>query len=277
MPAERTEIRPEEFEFMRGWVQQQSSIALAENKQYLVQIRLEGVARSLGLENIHKVVDALRFGNDRRVSEAVIEAMTTNETSFFRDPSFFENLKEVILPQLIAARRSTRKLSIWCAASSSGQEPYSILMMLRERFPEVASWDIDFLASDLSLEMLERTKEGLYSDFEVRRGLQPGQLERWFKKDGRMWRVREELRDLVRTERIHLGRPLPHMPHFDLVLLRNVLIYFDAAGKEQAIRSIRRVMPSDGWLVLGTSEVLPASGLPFQRGDGKPGWLLEAA
>lgn len=277
MPAERSEIRPDDFAFVRDFVHRQSSIALAENKQYLVQIRLEGVVRALGLTDIHQVVERLRSGRDRKVEEAVIEAMTTNETSFFRDPSFFEHLERVVLPGLVQARRADRKLSIWCAASSSGQEPYSILMLLRERFPETTGWDLTFVASDLSQEMLDRTREGLYSEFEVRRGLEPARLQRWFTQEGRMWRVRSELRDLLDLRRIHLGRPLPSMPRFDLVLMRNVLIYFDAEGKAATIRAARSVLASDGWLVLGTSEVLPESGLPFCRKDGRPGWLLEAA
>jgi chemotaxis protein methyltransferase CheR len=184
----------------------------------------------------------------------VVEAMTTNETSFFRDLSPFLALKECFLPDLIARRASMRCLSIWCGASSSGQEPYSIMLTILEHFPELKDWRIRFLATDISGAMLKRCQEGIYSQLEVNRGLPASLLTKYFSKKGTHWQIDEDIRKRIEFREMNLAGSWPLFPTMDLVVLRNVMIYFDGETKKNILKKIRHILDPQGYLLLGGTE-----------------------
>lgn len=253
-----------DFDYIAQLIHQQAAIVLEPGKEYLAESRLEPVARDHGLASIAELVQRLRTGSvDLR--EAVVDAMTTNETSFFRDSHPFNALREEILPQLIEARRVARTLTIWCAASSSGQEPYSLAMLLREHFPQLQDWQVRILATDISPSMLERTRQGRYSQLEVNRGLPAAMLVKYFERDGMHWVVNHDLRRMVSTQYLNLAERWPVLPPFDLVLLRNVLIYFDIPTKQQILARVRQQLRPDGLLLLGGAETTMNIDPKFER------------
>jgi chemotaxis protein methyltransferase CheR len=243
-----------EFDHIRALVRDRSAIVLDDTKQYLVQTRLVNVLRSAELPSFASLVDELRRRPHGKIADDVVEAMTTNETSFFRDVHPFETLRKVVLPELIAARQPEKRLSIWCAAASSGQEPYTIALVLKEYFPELAGWQVLFRATDISQDMLRRCREGRYSQLEVNRGLPAALLVKYFRQDGAHWQVRDDLRAMIDFQPLNLAAPWPVMPAFDLVFLRNVMIYFDVETKKAILGRVARLLRSDGYLVLGGAE-----------------------
>jgi len=180
--------------------------------------------------------------------------MVTTETSFFRDIHPFETLKKTVLPQLIELRQRQRQLNIWCAASSSGQEPYSIALLLKEYFPELHSWRINLTATDISQEMLQRSRAGRYSQMEVNRGLPTTLLLKWFRQEGASWQLDEQIRSTINFTHLNLARPWPAMPQWDIVFLRNVMIYFDNDVKKSILGQVSQVLCKDGYLLLGGAE-----------------------
>lgn len=247
-------LAQEDFEYLRTLVRQRSAIVLESGKEYLVESRLAPLAREVGVEGIPGLVMLLRTDPRGQISSKVVDAMTTNETSFFRDLNPFEALRLKVIPDLIAARAKERTLNLWCGASSSGQEPYTVLMTLREHFPQLAEWRIRFLATDISKEMLRRSRAGTYSQLEVNRGLPARYLVKYFEQKGAEWQVRKELRDSIEFSELNLAQPFPPMPKLDIVFLRNVLIYFDLATKRDILGRIRANLQPDGYLFLGGSE-----------------------
>ncbi len=243
-----------DFEYIRRLVRDGAAIVLEPGKEYLAESRLVPVARSEGFAGIAELVARLQADPRSLLRRKVIKAMTTNETTFFRDVHPFDALRQHVLPELIAARESTRCITIWCGASSSGQEPYSIAMVLRHHFPVLASWTVKLVATDIARSMLERTREGLYSQLEVNRGLPASMLVKWFVKEGTRWRVKPELRAMVEPVELNLAEPWPSLPPFDVVFMRNVLIYFDVATKQSILQRVRRQLRPDGWLFLGGAE-----------------------
>ena len=244
-----------DFDYVAELVQGQAAIEVGPDKQYLVEQRLSAVARKQELPSISVLISKARADASGRTAKLLVDAMTTNETSFFRDPTVFEFLRADILPELIERNRSTRSLRIWCGAASSGQEPYSIAMMLREYFPEITStWNLRILATDLSPSMLERTKSGSYSRLEVNRGLPASDLVKYFARNGRDWRIDDGIRRSVETREVNLARPLPFGERFDLVLLRNVLIYFSVDTKRTVLERLRGAMAPGAYLFLGATE-----------------------
>ena len=199
------------------------------------------------------MIEKLR-GFDNGLTTEVVEAMVTTETSFFRDMHPFETLRTVVLPQLIEARRARRQLDIWFAASSSGQEPYSVALILKEWFPELSSWRVNLSATDISHEMLERSRAGRYLQVEVNRGLPTRLLLKWFRQEGAFWQLDDRIRNMVTFTPLNLARPWPAMPAWDLVFLRNVMIYFDNEVKKAILARIGRVLGKDGYLLLGGAE-----------------------
>ncbi|MFM8270962.1 MAG: CheR family methyltransferase [Gemmata sp.] len=180
--------------------------------------------------------------------------MVTTETSFFRDAHPFEALRKSVLPELLKARQAEKRLSLWCAASSSGQEPYTVALILREYFPELADWKVTFQATDISQDMLARCRDGSYSQIEVNRGLPAALLVKYFRQEGARWRARDDLRAMIEFTRLNLAAPWPVMPTFDLILMRNVMIYFDVDTKKSILRRLARQLRPDGYLVLGGAE-----------------------
>lgn len=244
-----------DFEFIRELVLADSAIVINPDQEYLVETRLGGLARREGFPNIGGLIAGLRNGNARRLRTRVVEAMTTNETSFFRDFHPFEILKNNILPELIQKRSTTRRLNIWCAACSTGQEPYSLAMLIREQFPALgAGWDVQIHATDIAQEILDRARQGRFSQLEVNRGLPVQYLLKYFTKVGDEWQLKDVIRNAVKYEQMNLTTPWRPMPAFDLVLLRNVLIYFDVAVKRQILGRVRGLLPPHGYLMLGGAE-----------------------
>lgn len=263
-----TSMTAAQFDTLRQILRRESAIALDVGKEYLVESRLAPVARREGFESVGHLVDRLAAGAPLALKTTVIDAMTTNETSFFRDVHPWHALRDTILPQLIEARKATRRLTIWCAACSSGQEPYTLAMVLAESFPEVVqSWDVRIVSTDLSATMVERCRAGRFSQLEVNRGLPAASLSRWFHRDGLQWRVDERLRSLLDVRLGNLAAPasMAGLARLDLVLMRNVLIYFDAATKRAIIDDTRRRLQSDGVLMLGSSEVSLGPDQGFDR------------
>jgi chemotaxis protein methyltransferase CheR len=244
----------QDYEAIRKLLHERSAILLDSNKQYLVESRLAPVLRRLNLDSIGDLIAQLRCQPGSGLSREVVEAMVTTESSFFRDHHPFEALRKVVIPSLINRRRSERRLHIWCAASSHGQEPYSIAILLREHFPELAGWKVSLLASDLSREVLARAREGRYNQIEVNRGLPAALLVKHFEQHGTDWQLKPAIRSMVDFLEINLAQPWPSLPLMDLVLIRNVMIYFDVETKKAILGRLTRLLRPDGYLILGGAE-----------------------
>ncbi|HEY2390837.1 MAG TPA: protein-glutamate O-methyltransferase CheR [Candidatus Angelobacter sp.] len=246
--------RASEFSYLCELVKTSTAISLDSQREYLMEARLATIAQREGFASVSELLNRVRAGGSTQLQWKVVEAMTTNETSFFRDIKPFEALRQVVVPTLMKARQSERKLSIWCAACSSGQEPYTIAMMLREHFTELQNWKVTILATDIATEMLDKSKSGRYTQLEVNRGLPANYLIKYFKKDGVDWQLDESVRKMVDIRRMNLSVAWPLMPPIDLVMLRNVMIYFPVETKKQILKNMRSVLRPDGYLFLGTAE-----------------------
>lgn len=242
------------YEYVREFLRNEAGIVLDSGKDYLIEARLGPVAKAEGHDSIDAFVRALKAARPGEMHRKLVEALTTHETSFFRDFDPFEVLRHKILPDLIAARRSTRELRIWYAASSTGQEPYSVSILMREHFPELATWKITQVATDLSRAVLAKAREGRYSQLEVNRGMPAPLLLKYFKKHGLEWQLNDEIRSMVRFDELNLNATWPRMGPFDMVFIRNVMIYFDVPAKQAILRRIHDLLPSDGYLFLGAVE-----------------------
>ncbi len=243
-----------DFIYVRNLVREQSAIVLDDHKAYLVEARLAPLVRQQGCATIGELLQGLRGHPFNQLHRQVVEAMTTNETSFYRDQHPFEALKRHMIPELMKKRASTRALNIWCCACSSGQDPYSVAMLLREHFPSLVTWDVRILATDLSTEILEKAKAGRFSKMEVNRGLPITLLVKYFENEGLEWHIREVIRQKIKFQPMNLIERWPHLPTMDIIFLRNVLIYFDVETKRKILGQIRQVLRPDGYLFLGTAE-----------------------
>lgn len=244
----------EEYQFIRTFLQQESAILLDDEKQYLVESRLQPLARREGLASVGELVFKLRANKTGVLRQKVVEAMTTHETSFFRDIRPFEALRLAVLPKLIADRTSARELRIWCMACSTGQEPYTVALLLRENFPELQTWKVKILATDLSTQVLEKAKAGIFNQLEVNRGLPAPMLMKYFQRQGMNWQVNDSIRQMIDFQPMNLIEQWPLMPPMDIVLLRNVLIYFDIETKKTILSRVRQRLRPDGYLFLGGAE-----------------------
>ncbi len=245
-----------EFRFISELVRDRSAIVLEPGKEYLAEARLMPLARREGLSRVGDLVTRLKREKDGPLHRRVVEAMTTNETSFFRDQAPFAALREVVLPALIEKRRQRRRLRIWSAAASTGQEAYSIAMVLAESFArELAGWDVRIIGTDLNAEVLERAREGSYSQLEVNRGLPAAMLVKYFERAGMSWRIGSALRERVEFRELNLAERWPaSLELFDVIFMRNVLIYFDIPTKRTILGQVRRTLAPDGVLFLGAAE-----------------------
>ena len=258
-------ISPVDYDFIANLLRDQCALVLDPGKDYLINSRLSPIAQRHGLTSIDHLVRRLRDTSDSSLVSDVVEAMVTTETSFFRDVHPFETLKKIVLPKLIELRRPQRQLNIWCAASSSGQEPYSIAMLLKEYFPDLAGWQINLTATDISHEMLQRSRAGRYSQLEVNRGLPTNLLLKWFRQEGGVWEIDEQIRRMMTFKPMNLAQPWPAMPLWDLIFLRNVMIYFDNDVKKSILGRVSRSLGDDGYLVLGGAETTFGLDNSFQR------------
>jgi len=248
-------MTPVEFDFLRKLLKDRSGLVLTGDKQYLVESRLMPIARKAGLSRLGELVQRLKGGPETLVVD-VVEAMTTNESFFFRDKSPFDLFRDVAMPAMLAARAAQRQIRIWCAAASTGQEPYSLAMCLQEMGQRIAGWRIELLATDLSTEVLEKAKAGQYSQFEVQRGLPIGLLVKYFTQVGELWEIAPHIRSMVQYRPLNLLNDFSHLGTFDLVFCRNVLIYFDQETKVDVLDRIARILQPDGYLVLGAAETV---------------------
>ncbi|MEV6629846.1 protein-glutamate O-methyltransferase CheR [Actinoplanes sp. NPDC051470] len=241
-----------DFSYVSTLVRREASIVLAPGKEYLVEARLIPVARAVGAAGVAEFLSDLQRRPDKANERLVVDALTTNETSWFRDREPFTALTDVVLPDLVKSRGAQRKLRVWSAASSSGQEAYSLAITMQEHLPP--GWSFEIVGSDISTEMVKRAETAEYSQVEVNRGLPAAQLVQYFERAGAHWRVMPALRRNISFKLMNLTAPLPPMPPFDVIFLRNVLIYFDVATKKNVLRNVARLLRPDGWLFLGAAE-----------------------
>lgn len=249
-------MTPFDYDYLRRLLKERSGLVLSTDKEYLVESRLLPVARKRGISSLSELVSKLKApGADALVVE-VVEAMTTNETFFLRDKVPFDHFRETIMPALITARENRKRIRIWCAAASTGQEPYSLAMCLKEMGPRLAGWRIEMIATDLSNEVLDKARAGIYSQFEVQRGLPIQMLLKYFTQTGETWQISTEIRSMVQYRMLNLLEDFSSLGTFDLVFCRNVLIYFDQQAKTNVLERIRRMIEPDGFLVLGAAETV---------------------
>jgi chemotaxis protein methyltransferase CheR len=250
-------VTPQDYEYLRKLLKERSGLDLSADKQYLVESRLLPVARRSGLGGLGELVQRLRDPSAERLAVEVVEAMTTNESFFFRDKIPFQHFDDTMMPALLATRAQQRRIRIWCSAASTGQEPYSLAMSLKELGDHRTSgWRIEIVATDLSNEVLEKAKAGIYSQFEVQRGLPIAFLVKYFTQIGDTWQIAPEIRAMVQFRPLNLLADFSHLGTFDIVFCRNVLIYFDQQTKTAVLDRIAHVLDRDGYLVLGAAETV---------------------
>jgi chemotaxis protein methyltransferase CheR len=245
-----------DYEYLRKLLRERSGLVLSADKQYLVESRLLPITRRAGLAGLAELVQRLRNPNSEALAAQVVEAMTTNESFFFRDKIPFEHFRDTIMPELIATRASRRRIRIWCAAASTGQEPYSLAMSLKEMGDRISGWRIEIIATDISNEVLERARSGIYSQFEVQRGLPIALLLKYFTQISDNWQIAPSIRAMVHFRPLNLIGDFAHLGVFDVVFCRNVLLYFDQETKSRVLDRVARVMDRDGYLVLGAAETV---------------------
>lgn len=243
-----------DFDALRRFLQQFSGLSLEADKAYLAESRLSPIIQRLGIPGLGELVR--RLHGDPDLAHEVVDAMMTNETFFFRDRAPFDAFRKFILTQLIERRRGQRQIRIWCCACSSGQEPYSLAMILDEEAQRLAGWHVEILATDLSRGVLASAREGVYSQFEVQRGLPIAQLLRYFQQEGDRWRINEHLRSRVRFEELNLLTDFRDIGQFDVIFCRNVLIYFDLATKKSVLDRLAKALAPDGYFVMGAAETV---------------------
>jgi chemotaxis protein methyltransferase CheR len=249
-------VTPVDYDFLRKLLRERSGLVLSGDKEYLVESRLLPVARKASLSNLGELVSKLRGPGAEQLIIEVVEAMTTNESFFFRDKIPFDHFREGVLPQLVKSRASRRHIRIWCAAASTGQEPYSLAMIIREMAAHFAGWRIEIVATDLSNEVLEKAKAGVYSQFEVQRGLPIQMLVKYFTQNGETWQISSDIRAMVRYRPLNLLHDFASLGPFDVIFCRNVLIYFDQQTKIGVLERCARILEPDGYLVLGAAETV---------------------
>ena len=249
-------MTPADYDFLRKSLKERSGLVLSADKQYLVESRLLPVARKTGIGSLGELVAMLKAGQHASLMTEVVEAMTTNESFFFRDKTPFEHFRRTVMPALLAARSNSKTIRIWCAAASTGQEPYSLAMCLKEIERDIAGWRIELVATDLSTEVLEKARAGVYTQFEVQRGLPIQLLIKHFTQVGELWQIAPELRAMVRYRQLNLLADFSPLGMFDLIFCRNVLIYFDQDTKIDVLNRLARVTAGDGYLILGAAETV---------------------
>jgi len=270
-------VKPDDFNLFSTIVKQRSGLVLTPEKAYLLESRLMPVVRKYNLKSLEDMADNIRSKRDEWMLRDIAEAMTTNESFFFRDTKPFTAFQNIILPQLLASRATKKQLRIWSAAASSGQEAYSIAMICAEEAAKLAGWKIESVGTDLSREMIERAKAGIYSQFEVQRGLAITLFMKYFTQLGNdKWQIKESLRQMVQFKEANLLQDLGPMGTFDVVFCRNVLIYFDAPTKTRVLDTIGNIMAADGTLILGGAETVIGVTEKFKPHEGQQGLYVRA-
>jgi chemotaxis protein methyltransferase CheR len=252
-----------EFQFVSSLVRREASIVLEPGKEYLVEARLLPLARKAGLASVTEFLLRAQSPSGRTDRDAIVDALTTNETSWFRDREPFSAMTDLVIPNLVKSRGPSRSMRVWSAASSSGQEAYTLAILLKENLPP--GWTYEILGTDISTEMLAKAERGRYSQLEVNRGLPAPLLVKHFTRSGPEWEVAAPIKKSVSFKRLNLAAPFPPMPTFDVVFLRNVLIYFDVETKRGVLKRIRNLLKPDGWLFLGAAETTMGIDDGFER------------
>jgi chemotaxis protein methyltransferase CheR len=264
------------FDSLCAYLRKTSGLVLDPEKRYLVESRVTPVMKRAGLSELGQLVQVLEQGRMPRLAEEVVQAMTINETYFFRDRYPFDALRQ-ILPKLVIARAAQKTIRIWSAAASTGQEPYSIAMIMHDFAPCMANWRGEILATDLSQAALDRAQQARYSQFEVQRGLAPEQVKRYFRPAGDMFQLRDEIKARVQFKPFNLLSPYDGFGQFDLIFCRNVLIYFEAARKADILRRMSRLLARDGVLILGASESIIGLDVNLKPHSDYRGFFVHAA
>ncbi len=259
-------MTPNDFNALRAMLKTTSGLVLNDDKQYLIESRLGPVAKKLKFDSVDALVAKWRSG-DMAVQNHIVEAMTINESFFFRDKTPFDNFKDIILPNLIEAKKDSRQLRIWSAAASTGQEAFSLAMILQEQKHKLEGWRIDILGTDLSSAALEKAKTGLYSQFEVQRGMPVTYLVKNFKQMGSMWQLDPKIVSMVQYKQFNLLKPFTMFGLFDVIFCRNVLIYFDKETKADILNRMEKQGNPGCYLVLGASETLVGLNNAYQPVD----------
>lgn len=270
-------MTPQDYAYLSKLLNERSGLQLAGDKQYLIESRLLPVARQNKCGSIGDLVTKLKNFAEEPLRQRVTEAMTINESFFFRDKTPFDRFQDTVLPSMQKMRGTTKRLRIWCAAASTGQEPYSLAMMLKQAGSEFAGWKIEIIATDISTEVLEKAKSGLYTQFEMQRGLPIQLLLKYFKQDGDQWRISQELRDMVQYRQHNLLDDFASLGMFDVIFCRNVLIYFDSKTKQDVLSRISRSLVKDGHLLLGAAETVVGFTNLFMPMPDKRGLYVHAA
>ena len=245
------------FDFIREFVRNEIGMVLEKEKEYLIEYSLKPVYEAEGLKSIGSLVAHLRTSRPGKIHERILDAITINETSFFRDGKPFDALENTLIPKLVSSGALSDGLNIWCAACSSGQEPYSIAMLIKDCFPHLGGAPVKIIGTDVSGSMLERARVGQFNDHEIGRGLPEQMRNRYFRKNATHWQANDELRSMVEFQKINLINSWPVLPGMHIVFLRNVLIYFSTEHKMQILRKVRKVLHPDGFLVLGACDLVP--------------------
>jgi chemotaxis protein methyltransferase CheR len=249
-------VSPVQFEFLRDLLRRRTGVVIDDSKQYLVVARLLPIVRQRAIPSLDTLVDRIRKTGDKALEKDVLNAMMTHETSFFRDKSPYETLRQLVT-EMIPKRSAHRQLVIWSAACSTGQEPYSMAMLLNEHFPDlVATWRIRIIATDISEPVLARAREGVFSELETNRGLPAELLKKYFRPLQGKWSIVQECRRLVEFRCLNLNGPWPALPPCDVIFLRNVMLYFDVPTRAALVTKMRRVLKPDGALFLGGAETM---------------------
>jgi len=270
-------MRVEDFEIFAKLVYQRSGLVLTKEKAYLLESRLMPVARRWNLKDLTELATAVRSRPDESLLADITDAMTTNESSFFRDQKPFDQFRQIVLPRFLQARASSKRLRIWSAACSNGQEPYSLAMILDEEASKMPGWNIEIVATDLCRDVLEKAKQGMYTQFEVQRGLPITMLVKHFTQIGDKWQISKQMRDKIKFQPFNLLESMAGLGQFDIVFCRNVLIYFDPPTKGKVLENIARQMPGDGILYLGGAETVLGVTQAFKPMDGQRGLYVHGS
>lgn len=263
-------MRIGDFDYYRDLLRQKSGLTLTQDKCYLLDSRLTPVARKWNYPNLEAMTVALRAVPPADLVKDVVEAMTTNETSFFRDSKPFDQLRDILLPYFQKSRAGKR-LRIWCAAASSGQEPYSLAMLLKENAAKIPGWSFEIVGTDIDTTILDTARKGEYSQFEVQRGLPIQMLMKYFEQKGDRWALKPDIKSMVQYKYFNLLDPMAALGKFDIIFCRNVLIYFDRETKQKVLENMATLLPPDGFLILGGAETVLGVTEAFKPMDGTRG------
>lgn len=247
-------ITQEEFEYVQALIHRRAGLVMETGKEYLVESRLGPLAMREGFCSLREFLGYLQTKPFNVLHQKLVQAMTTNETLFFRDVRPFEVLRNSVIPELITRHGADHRLTLWCAAASTGQEPYSVAMLLRENFPQLQSWNVRFIASDLSVDVLARAIRGCYTQLEVNRGLPAQLLVKYFTKSGNEWQIRDDIRRMIEFRELNLAEQWSFLPRLDVIFMRNVLIYFNLEGKREILNKAASLLDPSGYLFLGSAE-----------------------